>query len=83
MKTRLTLLLLALGMGAAQAAEWRVVLLKPPGCTSCMFVEELLKRRTRNYAKRQLTWFRPDPRIRWLEPEGMIPQFLSMIREDF
>ena len=45
MKTRLTLLLLALGMGAAQAAEWRVVLLKPPGCTSCMFVEELLKRR--------------------------------------
>jgi hypothetical protein len=45
MKTRLTLLLLALGMGVAQAAEWRVVLLKPPGCTSCMFVEELLKRR--------------------------------------
>ena len=45
--------------------------------------EELLKRRTRNYAKRQLTWFRPDPRIRWLEPEGMVRQFLSMIREDF
>ena len=45
--------------------------------------EELLKRRTRNYAKRQLTWFRPDPRIRWLDPEGMVRQFLSMIREDF
>jgi hypothetical protein len=46
MKIRLTLLLLVLGIGAARAAEWRVVLLKPPGCTSCMFVEELLKRRS-------------------------------------
>ena len=27
---------------------------------------ELIKRRTRNYAKRQLTWFRADKRIRWL-----------------
>jgi hypothetical protein len=45
MKTRLSLLLALLGMGVAQSAEWRVVLLKPPGCTSCIFVEELLKRR--------------------------------------
>ncbi len=28
---------------------------------------ELLSRRTRNYAKRQLTWFRSDRRVRWLE----------------
>lgn len=27
---------------------------------------ELIKRRTRNYAKRQLTWFRRDNRIHWL-----------------
>ena len=27
---------------------------------------ELIKQRTRNYAKRQLTWFRADKRIRWL-----------------
>jgi hypothetical protein len=46
MKTRLTLLLLFAGIGVAQATEWRVVLLKPPGCTSCVFVEELLKRRS-------------------------------------
>lgn len=45
MKIRLTLLMLLLGIGAAQAAEWRVVLLKPPGCNSCIFLEELLKRR--------------------------------------
>lgn len=27
---------------------------------------ELIKRKTRNYAKRQLTWFRGDSRIRWM-----------------
>ncbi len=29
----------------------------------------LIKTRTRHYAKRQLTWFRRDPRIRWLTPQ--------------
>jgi tRNA dimethylallyltransferase len=28
-----------------------------------------LKRKTRNYAKRQLTWFRKDKRIHWLFPD--------------
>lgn len=28
----------------------------------------LLKRDTRRYAKRQLTWFKADPEIHWLEP---------------
>ncbi len=28
---------------------------------------ELIKRNTRRYAKRQLTWFRKDKRIRWLD----------------
>lgn len=44
--------------------------------------EDILKRRTRNYAKRQLTWLRPDSRVRWLDPYYMEQQFLSMIRED-
>lgn len=29
----------------------------------------LIKRNTRRYAKRQLTWFRRDPEIRWVHPE--------------
>ncbi len=38
-----------------------------------------LKRNTRRYAKRQLTWFRRDARIRWvdatgLEPAALLPQ---------
>ena len=30
----------------------------------------LLKRNTRRFAKRQLTWFRRDPRIKWLPADG-------------
>lgn len=30
---------------------------------------ELLRRDTRRYAKRQLTWFRADPEIHWFNPE--------------
>ncbi|MGZ5283727.1 MAG: tRNA (adenosine(37)-N6)-dimethylallyltransferase MiaA [Bacteroidia bacterium] len=29
------------------------------------------KQHTRNYAKRQLTWFRRDPEIKWFSPEDM------------
>lgn len=29
-----------------------------------------MKTATRNYAKRQITWFRADPRVTWLKPEG-------------
>ena len=28
-----------------------------------------LKRDTRRYAKRQMTWFKPDSEIRWTEPD--------------
>lgn len=31
---------------------------------------ELMKRNTRRYAKRQLTWFRGDPRVKWLKAGG-------------
>ena len=30
-----------------------------------------LKRDTRRYAKRQLTWFRADPDIHWFRPDQM------------
>jgi tRNA dimethylallyltransferase len=35
-----------------------------------------IKQATRNYAKRQFTWFRKDARIRWLETEGLPVQGL-------
>ncbi|MBI5675314.1 MAG: tRNA (adenosine(37)-N6)-dimethylallyltransferase MiaA [Nitrospirae bacterium] len=32
---------------------------------------ELIKRRTRNYAKRQMTWFRKEPDINWVDVSGI------------
>jgi tRNA dimethylallyltransferase len=32
---------------------------------------KLLKQRTRNYAKRQMTWFRKEPNIRWVDLSGI------------
>lgn len=37
----------------------------------------LLKKNTRRFAKRQYTWFRADPRIRWIEVEGRSPVEVS------
>ncbi len=31
----------------------------------------LIKRNSRRYAKRQLTWFRRDPKVRWLAPDNV------------
>ena len=44
-------------------------------------VADLIKKNTRNYAKRQMTWFRKDKRIHWIEnekeAEKLIRDFLS------
>jgi tRNA dimethylallyltransferase len=41
---------------------------------------ELIKQNTRRFAKRQLTWFRKDPDIRWFEP-GQYPEIEKYILE--
>jgi tRNA dimethylallyltransferase len=38
---------------------------------------ELFKRNTRRYAKRQMTWFGADMRIRWYPPEVDLPRTLA------
>ena len=40
----------------------------------------LIKRNTRRFARRQITWFNADPEIRWFEP-GQTDEILSYIRE--
>ena len=42
----------------------------------------LLMRDTRRYAKRQLTWFRADPEVRWFEP-SQIAEMRACLREFF
>lgn len=43
----------------------------------------LLMRRTRNYAKRQLTWFKADPRITWLQGGAGTESNLQHIMKDW
>ena len=33
---------------------------------------DLIKKRTRNYAKRQMTWFRKEPDIKWIDVTGIM-----------
>jgi tRNA dimethylallyltransferase len=40
---------------------------------------ELMKRDTRRFAKRQLTWFRADREIAWFHPERDRDQILESI----
>jgi tRNA dimethylallyltransferase len=39
------------------------------GCTTLAAVKELIKRNSRRYAKRQITFFKSLADVRWLEPE--------------
>ena len=43
---------------------------------------EMIKRRTRNYAKRQLTWFRADQRVRWCDARMDQDDFAELVRRD-
>ncbi len=43
------------------------------GTTTLEAAIQTLKHNTRRYAKRQLTWFRADPRIRWIDATTQTP----------
>ena len=55
-----------LSMTAGKALGYNEVLGYLKGKYSLEEAKELLKKNTRHFAKRQLTWFRPDRRIIWL-----------------
>ncbi|RNC28820.1 MAG: tRNA dimethylallyltransferase [Candidatus Dichloromethanomonas elyunquensis] len=52
---------------AFQSIGYRHVLYYLKGTVTLNEMLRLLKRDTRRFAKRQLTWFRRDPRIRWYD----------------
>lgn len=41
--------------------------------------KELLKKNTRNYAKRQLTWFRADKRVEWVDADRPVYEIVEEI----
>ena len=55
------------GCTAMQAIGYKELLRCIDGETTLSEAAEDIKRETRRYAKRQLTWFRRDKRIRWIE----------------
>jgi tRNA dimethylallyltransferase len=41
---------------------------------------ELIKQHSRNYAKRQITWFKADPKIQWLFPEELELLIVNLVQ---
>ena len=54
---------------AAQAIGYKEMLSYIKGECPLEDALELIKRKSRNYAKRQLTWFKADSRVNWIEYE--------------
>lgn len=57
------------------------------GETSLEEAVDTLKARTRQYAKRQLTWFRADSRIHWIDVTGkttgeVVDEIMAKLRQD-
>ncbi len=73
--------LLARGYGThlkpMQALGYRQVTAMLAGETSEAEATEDIKRETRRFARRQLIWFRADPRIQWLEAGGKSAETLA------
>ena len=75
---------------AGQAIGYKELYLWMDGTLSFEEAAAKLKQNTRNYAKRQLTWFRRTPGIRWLYPDTMTGEELigaaldavSMMKEE-
>lgn len=58
------------GTTAGEAIGYRQLLDYLDGGTTLERAVDEIKARTRSYARRQLTWFRKDPRTRWFLIEG-------------
>lgn len=71
--------------GAAQAIGHKELSGYLKGECSLEEAVENLKRATRRYAKRQLTWFRKDERINWIyadETENIVEEAIKIIERE-
>lgn len=60
---------------------YKEVLMYLDGFISYDEMSELIKKRSRNYAKRQLTWFRRNKDIHWLNAENAFEEAVRIINE--
>jgi tRNA dimethylallyltransferase len=68
---------LAPGSTALQALGYKELLQEIEGQASLAEAVNRIKTGTRNYAKRQLTWFRRDERVTWIEASGRSARDIS------
>ena len=62
---------LAQAKTASQAIGYKEVLEALEGRMTMDRARDVIKTRTRRYAKRQLSWFRNDPRVRWISVDDL------------
>ena len=55
---------------ALQAIGYKEIVAALDGAISMAEAVAMVKQLSRNYAKKQMTWFRRDPRSIWIEAEG-------------
>ena len=72
-----------LGLKPMQSIGYRHLGLFLRGRMSLEKAVDLMKRDTRRFAKRQLTWFRNDREIRWFDPESQRSNIEDAVREFF
>ncbi len=70
------------GCTAMQAIGYKEIAAALRGEMSMEKAVEWMKRATRNFAKRQLTWFRHDERVHWLPAEGRTAEALAKEMRD-
>ncbi|MEE1045309.1 MAG: tRNA (adenosine(37)-N6)-dimethylallyltransferase MiaA [Olegusella sp.] len=62
---------LASSLTASQAIGYKEVVAYLNGDCTAEEARETIKRRSRNYAKRQISWFRHDSRVRWIDCDSV------------
>ncbi len=72
-------------LNALQSVGYREVFDFLDGATTYVRMAELIKQNSRRYAKRQLTWFRHDPRITWftVQDDAEFPELAARIARYF
>jgi tRNA dimethylallyltransferase len=60
---------------SVQAIGYKEIAMYLNGEISLENAMALVKRRSRNYAKRQFTWFKKEEGIRWIDVTGMLDPY--------
>ena len=68
-------------LGTLQTVGYKELFDFIEGKTNLEKAIDLIKQHTRNFAKRQMTWFRRDQEIKWIKPENMDAYILDLENE--